>query len=604
MPSPVADLIGLFTTATTFDIPAGTDVVKTAGYDAIGVGAAEYIYDASINAAFVTAHSGWSFVSSNGRGYRLARGQQMRFEMFGARADFDGTTLTPNTDSTIAWLRCRDWLHYHRRYFIQNTDYKATDPIHFEGGAYYFTSYLDLTDAAYSFVGSPSTELGGTHFYFSAGIPGIVLQSWDTQGIDQTKVNNVPPDGAQESFFSDIRLHSLGGTVESATQDGWRIKCKAALVRCGAFDFGGHGFNIIADVTYAGNANAVLMEACAASGNGRSGLHLQGGDVNACRNNGFQAFSNRWWGIQDESFLGNDHTQYQLDGNGMSWSGPYWSPTLPNGDKSGGTLAHRSGNRYRVVPGQHAAASTTAPGSDPGVWKSHGPGGIDGFYKDWANGTPYVSGGMFYSGGKDFTHNANSRSTFQGYCEPNQAAGWFNSETSAMLPGNSFLERGGAQIHARQNSFQSPAIGANVADASGRTYKNLLGTGFFGPFEANAACIRHFGSNGFDGPEWEEWCTSNNRIFYKFRGLFVSPMDMIGQSAFRPSGRSTDHEFVMQFGRGLYVGDQVFLGASNGQPADGSDDATGSIMFNRLPTAGSPWGWQKLVDGTWRALMP
>lgn len=63
--------IGLFVGAGVLSIPIGTDVVRTAGYSLLGVGVADYLYDAAINAAYVTANPRTSFVSSNGRGFKL-----------------------------------------------------------------------------------------------------------------------------------------------------------------------------------------------------------------------------------------------------------------------------------------------------------------------------------------------------------------------------------------------------------------------------------------------------------------------------------------------------------------------------------------------------
>ena len=81
--------IGLFTVANTLTIVTGTDLVQTSGYSVTGKGSAQYIYDAAVNAAYVIANPRSSFVSSNGRGYRLSEDQTITPEMFGA---LGGTT--------------------------------------------------------------------------------------------------------------------------------------------------------------------------------------------------------------------------------------------------------------------------------------------------------------------------------------------------------------------------------------------------------------------------------------------------------------------------------------------------------------------------------
>jgi len=69
----ISDLsIGLFVNASTLTIPIGIDLVQTSGYSTVGLGYGQYQYDAAVNAAYVIAHPYVSFISSNGRGFRLA----------------------------------------------------------------------------------------------------------------------------------------------------------------------------------------------------------------------------------------------------------------------------------------------------------------------------------------------------------------------------------------------------------------------------------------------------------------------------------------------------------------------------------------------------
>jgi hypothetical protein len=64
--------IGLFVDADTMILPVGTDLVQTSGYNTAGLGFALYQYDAAVNAAYVSARPYVSFLSANGRGFRLA----------------------------------------------------------------------------------------------------------------------------------------------------------------------------------------------------------------------------------------------------------------------------------------------------------------------------------------------------------------------------------------------------------------------------------------------------------------------------------------------------------------------------------------------------
>lgn len=591
--------IGLFTEIPNLNIPFSVQRIRTTGHSEVGKGGAEYVYSPIVTASFAQAHPGWTVRSLNGRGYMLSVDQQVYFEVFGARGDH--IPGQGGTDDYPIWIRAKDFLHYHQRALTGNAYYKVCPALHFRPTNYYMSNFIDLTDGTYAFVGAGGGELGGSWFYFAPGIPGIVLQSWDTSGIDGTKANT--PSGANHSRFSDIKVRSTGGNYDTSC-DGFRVKCQAHFYRCGAYDFPRHGFCIIADGTSGvrGNANAVVLENCTASNNGGSGLFMSGGDTNACRNVGFQAFFNREWGICDQSFLGNDHTEFQLDGNGRNVAHPNYK-----GDGLGAGV-HYNGRRYRVKPGAHVAARTTVPGTNGNVWIDQGAGGQDGIHPTWTNGADATSGGAFYCGSSGYTQNNNTRSTFQGYCEPNQKGGWFDSETCVGMPGNLLLEKGQAIFTPRQNSIQAGCIGANTTDGSGRTYKYLLGSNK-GAFDAERACIARFGSDGFDDAVWEMWCTAQQEIHYKYAGSFISPMNSSGFAGFQPSGRQAPAQYVPFFERGIYVGQRhnaKCIWTSGGPGSGGIADGwgIGDIILNESPSSAEPWGWRKLEDHTWQALMP
>lgn len=78
--------IGLFSAATGLSIPVGSDLVRTSGHAAHGRGVADYFYDAAVDAAYVAANPRTSFISANGRGFRLAQGA-VTLDKFGALGD-------------------------------------------------------------------------------------------------------------------------------------------------------------------------------------------------------------------------------------------------------------------------------------------------------------------------------------------------------------------------------------------------------------------------------------------------------------------------------------------------------------------------------------
>jgi hypothetical protein len=75
---------------TAINIPDDIDLVQTVGYNAPDVGSAIFVYDAAVDAAYVTAHPRSSFITSNSRGFRLSTEQDFSVAMFGTVAD--GTT--------------------------------------------------------------------------------------------------------------------------------------------------------------------------------------------------------------------------------------------------------------------------------------------------------------------------------------------------------------------------------------------------------------------------------------------------------------------------------------------------------------------------------
>lgn len=98
-----AAAIGLFTAASGLNIPVGTDAVRTSGHTAKGIGIADYINDAAVDAAYVTAHPKTSFRTANGRGFRLAVSGWAQIEMAGGTAD-DATDNKAAFDELAALL--------------------------------------------------------------------------------------------------------------------------------------------------------------------------------------------------------------------------------------------------------------------------------------------------------------------------------------------------------------------------------------------------------------------------------------------------------------------------------------------------------------------
>jgi hypothetical protein len=116
--------IGLFTGAFALNIPVGTDVVRTAGYSVKGIGIADYVADAAVDAAYVAVNPRTSFISANARGFRLAAGIEVLAAQFGV--------LDTAADNAAALQAAYDWAAANKRILrIAKGDFKIGAAINF-----------------------------------------------------------------------------------------------------------------------------------------------------------------------------------------------------------------------------------------------------------------------------------------------------------------------------------------------------------------------------------------------------------------------------------------------------------------------------------------
>lgn len=84
-------------------IPLACLRIQTQGHAAVGMGAAWYNYDGTVNSTYVTANPRISFLDSLGRGWKLDLTQPLTFQMFGAVMDGGTDDLVPINEA-IAYL--------------------------------------------------------------------------------------------------------------------------------------------------------------------------------------------------------------------------------------------------------------------------------------------------------------------------------------------------------------------------------------------------------------------------------------------------------------------------------------------------------------------
>jgi hypothetical protein len=136
-----------------------------------------------------------------------------------------------------------------------------------------------------------------------------------------------------------------------------------------------------------GNVNNWGIERCSVLCN-ENGVFVDGGDVNAGMGLLINAMSNRRWGINDSSFLGNTWVACHADLNGNTLA------FQPGGLSSTCTYLGKS---YYVQHGQEAGASTNAPSGTTAdnTWWGYRLTGVAAGAVAWTSGLTWKEGGAY-----------------------------------------------------------------------------------------------------------------------------------------------------------------------------------------------------------------
>jgi hypothetical protein len=140
----------------------------------------------------------------------------------------------------------------------------------------------------------------------------------------------------------------------------------------------------------AGNCNGTIIERIRVQGC-RNALNFKaGGDNSACSFRAFDIAACRQYGIIDDTFLANGHSDHEVDQCGItSWN---------DGVNIGVSVVSYSGNRYFAIDGQDAWCKINPPSgttADNQGWEYSGPGGalpVVGIFV-WYNGIKVRAGG-------------------------------------------------------------------------------------------------------------------------------------------------------------------------------------------------------------------
>ncbi len=302
--------------------------------------------------------------------------------------------------------------------------YQGLEPLRFPPGQFEFADTIDITGGTFIIEGCASGLANGrgTILKFPAGVTGIRTQLHDTAGADATDTDHY------SGTASIIRgLYLIGGFAGSeAEAHGIHLRSRAIIENCVIANFAGDGIYSRASATGSprGNTNNSIVRSCRIE-NCRNGMFIDGTDANIWTITGVDVSLNRQWGIWDSSFLGNTYVGCHSASNGYENGAVAIAPTMV----SDGT------NRYGVIAGQEAGASTNPPSgtaTDNSWWYFISAGGPIDKYPLWASGTTYRAGGAAHS------DNANARNVFVGcYAETGQGLAQLVTPTlvlGGMLP--------------------------------------------------------------------------------------------------------------------------------------------------------------------------
>lgn len=295
--------IGLFTAAAALTIPGGTDRVQTSGYASAGRGAADYLYDPAVDSAYVAAHPRASFISANGRGFRLDPTRGISIDHVGAVPDCTAIgTGTDNAAAINAAISYAALTGKGAEIIIPRNilGYRVASTLTFTGGV-----KIRGQGFSQSPTGGLPTAIKGSLLVFDANVGGLKFFAFTDNNANAT-VNEF--ESSVFSVLEDIYLCGGGGTTVTAHGIETRTCLHARNVW--STNFAGEGLHVEATtaalaVPY-GNANRSKFDHCFFTGNGCHGAHLKGTDANAIMFSVCEFSTNGGLGVLDETGIGGN----------------------------------------------------------------------------------------------------------------------------------------------------------------------------------------------------------------------------------------------------------------------------------------------------------
>lgn len=306
----------------------------------------------------------------------------LEISWFGAVAD-DATDSLPAFNAAFRMLESLAVPGYQA-----GTIYRGGPGLHVGKGLYYCSGTLEPL-SAFRFHGDGGVGWSGaSRIRFPAGVTGLRLQAHNTANADDITANHFAADNV---VVEDLAF--LGGYFTTMTEGefhGLHAKRTFHLVRCTFSNFQGDGLfiktSIGGGVAGEGNTNNSRVTNCLFESN-RNGVRVSGADANVIGFLNCDFRGNRQWGSWDTAFLHNNYWNCHSSDNGIVAGMPVV------------TLVSHAGNRYAVIEGQEAGASTNAPSgttADNTWWRYAYAGGVGGtIIPAWFNGIAVRAGGSY-----------------------------------------------------------------------------------------------------------------------------------------------------------------------------------------------------------------
>jgi hypothetical protein len=513
----------------------------------------------------------------------------------------DTGTFANAATNNAAWAALQN-TRFARAKNSDGLEFRGLEKVQFPLGTFEFSAPLDIQGGMGIIEGHGGAMVIGSQTILKfQNCSGFRVLEGNDSGDNLTTGGS--PYDAHGSGFRDLMVEGNYAGTE-AEYHGIYARAEFFADNVTIFNFAGDGYHIDAQTNAPsgnepphGNASACRVtggrvQSC------RRGIYTSGSDANIGIFTGVEISNNRWWGIFDNSFIGNTYSNGQVANNGY-----------PDSFGSTPSVVTFSGNWYGCILGQEVGASTNAPSGTTANntwWYYISAGTVSSVRPAWVSGTTYRAGGPVGTGSNGF-------SKFRDvYCEVSQPKaqltgpavieGGFLSDAGNVLyidannngvivtpspAGNAFWQVTPG-IRVSRNTSTGATVDARFGDAA--TANNLLyfnhsalanGTYRWMFDEANALLRFNYGNGGFNADVFDISVPGGTSQFGTGTSLshvFYAPQIAIGGIAANPNNA-----------RRVWI--------ETAAPTTGAH-GRGEISWNLSAAVGQPIGWRCTVGGT------